>query len=295
MSIASGATTLERPDDLRRGAAYALAAAATFAVMGTCVKAASRGLPNEMIVFFRSMVSFLFFMPWLARHGLDAVRTRNPWGHLWRSAFGTCSIYAFFYAIAHLHLAEAFVLTYATPLFIPFMAWAFVDEPPAPVVLVAVLLGVLGIYLIARPTGGAINFATLVGVGSSIPAAAAMVPIRRISHTEPAARIVFWFSAFSAAVSCVPLTWAWQAPTPPQLALLVGTGLFAAVGQLCLTKAYSLAPAARIGVFTYSAAVFGGILGWALWGESPDSASIAGMLLVVACCLLASWRGPRKS
>lgn len=285
-------TAARAADNLPRGAAFATLAAAAFAVMAVCVKASSRGLPNEMIVFFRSTVSLLCLLPWALRSGFDAVRTDKPFGHLWRSAFGTCSIYAFFYAVAHLHLAEALVLTYSTPLFIPFIAWFFIDEPPAPVVMLAAGLGLVGILLIAKPTGGAMNLATFVGVASSITAAAAMVTIRRISHTEPAARIVFWFSGFSALVSSVPLLWAWQSPNAAQLGVLVATGIFAVAGQLCLTKAYSLAPASRIGVFTYSAAIFGGILGWLLWDERPDGASILGMLVVVACCLLASWRGP---
>lgn len=284
--------TLSRADDLPRGALFALTAASAFALMSVCVKAASQGLPNEMIVFFRSTVSLLCLLPWLLRQGWPAIRTTQPWGHLWRSAFGTCSIYAFFYAIGHLHLAEALVLTYSTPLFIPFMAWLFIDEPPAPVVLFAAGLGMLGIFLIAKPSGADLKLATFIGVGSSITASAAMVTIRRISHTEPATRIVFWFSAFSAAVSCIPLAWAWREPSFSQLMLMIATGVFAVIGQLCLTRAYSLAPASRIGVFTYAAVVFGGLFGWLLWDERPDASSIAGMLLVVACCLLASWRGP---
>lgn len=279
-------------DDLPRGALFAILAAAAFAVMATCVKAASRGVGNEMIVFFRSAVSLAVLSPWMLRRGLAAVRTTRPAGHLWRSAFGICSMYAFFYAIAHLPLAEAIVLTYSTALFIPFIAWATLREPPSPATLLAVTVGLFGIALIAKPSAGTLNFATLVGVASSITAAAAMVTIRRISHTEPAARIVFWFSALATLVSSVPLLWAWKTPAPHELALLVGTGVFATLGQLCLTRAYSLAPAARIGAFTYVAAVFGGLIGWALWNEAPDGASIAGMLLVVACCLLAGWRGP---
>lgn len=277
---------------MQRGALFAILAAAAFAVMATCVKAASRDVGNEMIVFFRSAVSLLVLLPWLLSRGIEGVKTARPWGHLWRSAFGICSMYAFFYAIAHLHLAEAIVLTYSTPLFIPFIAWGVLREPPAPVILLAVTVGMFGIALIAKPDAGSLNLATLVGMGSGITAAAAMVTIRRISHTEPAVRIVFWFSALATLVSALPLAWAWRTPTAPQLALMVGTGVFATIGQLCLTRAYSLAPAARIGAFTYVAAVFGGLIGWALWNERPDGASITGMLLVIACCLLASWRGP---
>jgi len=279
------------PDNLRLGAAYAVTAAAAFAVTAACVKAVSATVGTEVAVFFRSAVSLLVLLPWLMRHGLAVVRTRRLTGHLWRATFGTCAMYSFFYAIAHLHLAEAILLTYSTPLYIPFIAWAVLREPPPAVIFPAVALGLLGIALIAKPgLGGMVSPATAVGVLSGICAAAAMVTIRGISDTEPAPRIVFYFSALSTVISAVPLAWAWRTPSATALALLVGTGVFATIGQLCLTRAYSLAPAARIGAFTYVSVVFAGLIGWALWGEAPDAASIAGMALVIGCCVLAGWR-----
>lgn len=284
-----------RRDDLRRGAAFAVLAAAAFAAMAACVKAVSATVGTEVVVFFRSAVGLLVLLPWLLRHGTAAVRTRRPGGHLWRALFGVGAMYCFFYAIAHLHLAEAILLTYSTPLFIPFIGWLWIREVPPPITLPAVTLGIVGIALIAKPGEALLaSGASVVGVLSGILAAAAMVSIRRISDTEPAPRIVFYFSALSTALSCVPLLWAWRTPAGASLALLVATGVLATLGQLCLTRAYSLAPAARIGAFTYVAVVFGGLIGWWLWQERPDAASLLGMALVIACCLLAGWRGPAR-
>jgi drug/metabolite transporter (DMT)-like permease len=119
-----------------------------------------------------------------------------------------------------------------------------------------------------------------------------MVSIRRISDTEPATRIVFYFALMATAISAIPLLWAWQVPSPRSLALLIGAGLFATVGQLNLTSAYSLAPAARVGPFTYFAVIFSALLAWLLWDEAPDRWSVLGAGLVVATCVLVSWRRP---
>ena len=285
-----------RIDDLRRGALFAVLAAAAFAVMAACVKTASATMPNEVIVFFRSTVSLLVLLPWLLHRGpVVALKTSRPGGHLWRAGFGTFSMYAFFYAIAHLHLAVAILLTYSTPLFIPFIGWLVIREPPPLVIIPAVVLGLVGIALIVKP--GSSDFGSLaavVGLLSGVTAACAMVSIRRISDTEPAPRIVFYFSALSSVIAAVPLLWAWRTPGPAMLCLLAAIGVLATLGQLSLTRAYSLGPAARIGAFTYIAVVFGGLIGWALWNEAPDFTSALGMLLVIACCLLAGWRGPAR-
>ena len=270
-------------------------AALSFALMAACIKAASATVGTPVIVFFRSAVGLLVLLPWLLRHGAAAVRTARRWGHAWRAGFGICAMYCFFYAIAHLHLAEAILLTYSTPLFIPFIAWLWIREVPPPVIVPAITLGLIGIALIVKP-GATLTLSPAAGIGvlSGVCAAAAMVSIRRIADTEPAPRIVFYFSALSTVIAAVPLAWAWQTPSATALALLLGTGVLATAGQLCLTRAYALAPAARIGAFTYSAVVFGGLLGWAAWGEAPDAASLAGMALVIGCCLLAGWRGPSR-
>ena len=280
-----------RPDDLRRGAAFAVLAAAAFAAMAACVKTAAATMPNEVIVFFRSATSLVVLLPWLLLQGPVALKTRRPWAHLWRAAFGTVAVYSFFYAIAHLTLAEAILLTYSTPLFIPFIGWIAIREVPPPVIFPAVATGLVGIALIVKPGGASlVSVASAVGALSGVMAACAMVTIRRISDTEPAARIVFYFSGLSALIASVPLLWTWRAPDTATLILLVVIGVLATLGQLLLTHAYSLAPAARIGAFAYVSVVFGGLIGWALWGETPDGLSVLGMLLVVTCCLLAGWR-----
>ncbi|MBI2382882.1 MAG: DMT family transporter [Gammaproteobacteria bacterium] len=283
-------------ENLRAGAALAVAAAAAFALTAACVKGASAGVGNEMVVFFRSAVSLLLLLPWLLRGGAAAWRTARLGGHLWRAGFGVLAMYCFFYAIAHLNLAAAMLLTYSTPLYVPFIAWMWIGERPPAVVFPAVALGLLGLALIVKP--GVQDFvrpAALVGVASGLFAACAMVSIRRISDTEPATRIVFYFSLLSTAISAVPLAWTWQAPTGTILLLLIACGIFATVGQLCLTRAYALAAAARIGPFTYTSVIFAGLIGWLLWDERPDAASLAGMALVVGSCVLAGWKRPEPA
>ena len=244
---------------------------------------------EEMIVFVRSFVSFLTLAPWMFRNGLALVKTERPGGHVWRSIFGVSAMYCFFYAIAKLPLASAMLLTYSTPLYVPFIAWIWISERPPWIVFPAAIVGLVGIGFIVKP-GAAFDLkAAVIGIFSGVFAACAMVSIRRISNTEPASRIVFYFAALSSLIAAIPMSWAWKMPNAREALLLIGTGVFATWGQLCLTRAYALAPAARVGPFTYMSVVFSALLAWWLWGEALDRWSAIGIALVVVTCVMVGW------
>ena len=278
-------------DNLRRGAALAIVAALGFSLLGVCVKLASaQGIPNEVLVFFRNAVCLCALTPWLLRESSGGFRTQRLGGHLWRSAFGVCAVYCFFYALAQLPLPTAMLLTYSTPLYVPFIAWFWIHERPPMRVFPASLLGLIGIGLIVKPSADFALWGGFVGALSGLLAAGAMVSIRRISDTEPATRIVFYFSALATLISIVPLFWAWKTPTLEQFFLLLVMGLCATWGQLCLTQAYASAPAARVGPFVYFAVIFSALLSWLLWGKTLDRGFVIGALLVIATCVMVGWQ-----
>ena len=283
------------PDDLRLGALYALGAAASFAMVGACIKTASATMPNEMVVFMRNAVALVALLPWILRVRVRGLATRHLGGHLLRAGFGLAAMYCFFHALHHLHLAEAVLLNYSAPLFIPVIAWLWLREVPPLVILPVSVFGFCGIALIVDPaSAGLLRWPALIGALSGV-LAAPMVSIRRVSRTETTPRIVFYFSLLSTLISGVPLLWAWERPETSAFWVMVGAGVLALVGQLCLTRAYSVAPAARVGAITYSSVVFAALLGWALWGETPSVQAMGGAVLVVAACILASWQQKRAT
>lgn len=267
-------------DNLRRGALLMLASGLLFSTMGALVKHVSAQLPVEMVVFFRSAMGLIALLPWVLRRGVGHLKTKNLGGHLWRGLAGVAAMYSYFYAIAHLPLAEATLLNYSTPLFVPFIAAAWLGEKISRKLWAAIATGFIGIVLILKPGLDLFTPVSLIGVASGVFAALAMVSIRRLTHTEPTLRIVFYFSAVCTAVSALPLIWRWQTPDPGLWTLLILMGALASLAQLLLTRAYSHAPAAQVGPFTYSTVVFAATIGWIFWDEIPDLLSFGGIALV---------------
>ena len=270
-----------------RGALFMTAAGLAFAALGACVKAASATLPTEMVVFLRAAIGTLILLPWIARQGWGFLRTRRLGAHLARALFGVAAMYTFFYALARLTLAEAVLLAYTTPLFAPLFAWLWLREPLGARLAMAALVGFLGVGLILRPDGHFASLAAWAGLASGALAALAMVTIRTMSDTEPPLRVVFYFGLVSTLVS---LPWAWGAGFPLDaagLGWMVLAGAFASLGQFLITNAYTHAPAAVVGPFTYSTVFFATLLGWLFWGETLGGWTLLGGLAIVAGGILA--------
>lgn len=268
--------------NLRRGAMYMVGSSLLFAGMGVAVKYAAAALSNETIVFFRSAAGLVAILPLALHRGLPALRTEHLGLHAVRGLAGLAAMYCFFFAIAHLPLAEAVLFNYATPLFVPFIAFVWLRERFAARLWVFIGVGFVGIALILKPTPATFNPVSLIGLSAGLFAAFAMVTIRRLTRTEPSFRIVFYFGVVATIVSAVPLAWAWRTPPTTLWAVLMAMGVLGTGAQLLLTRAYALAPAAMVGPFTYTTVVFAALFGAVLWQEQLDIMAVLGIGLVCA-------------
>lgn len=272
--------------DLFRGAVFIVASEFMLASMGAVIKTAAVELPNEVIVFFRNLFGLLALMPFIVRHGPKGLLTRVPGLHLLRGVAGVSAMYCFFYAIANLKLADAMLLKLTTPVFIPLVAYFWLRESMPWLARGALLTGFVGVGLILKP-GADLNWVVLVALAGSLFAAVAKVTVRKLSHTEPAYRTVFYFALVAGAVSALPLLWAWQTPSAHGWLLLLAMGPLATLGQLFMTRGYAAAPASQVGIFTFSSVLFGALFGWLFWDELWDMVSAAGAILIAVAGAMA--------
>lgn len=268
------------PSHLGRGAAHMVVAAFLFALMAMGVQIASERLPSAMVVFFRNLMALVVLAPFVLRGGLRALRTPRFPEHLIRTAAGLAGMYCFFYAVGHLRLADAVLLNYTLPLFIPVIEAVWLDERMPRALWGPLLLGFTGVLLVLKPGVGLYQRASLVGVAAGLLSAVAQTGIRRMTATEPTLRIVFYFAFLSTLVSALPLGFVWVAPDGRLLALLLGVGATAALAQMLMTRAYAYAPAAQVGAFIYAGVPFAILLDWLRRGRLPDLASLAGTLCI---------------
>lgn len=259
-----------------------------FSLMGVCIRYASYSVDNSTIVFFRNFIGLFIFLPFIFKQGLDFIKTDKIWMHAWRAVVGLTAMYGFFYAIANLKLSNAMVFSYSSPIFIPIIAWLFLKEKITQPMIIAALVGLIGVLFVAKPDQGIINQLSIIGMISSVLAATAFVTVRALTSTESPERIVFYFCFFGTLISIIPMFWLWRPYTLKELGYLICAGILANISQIFMSNAYKFAPAGQIGPINYIAIIFAGVWGFLFWAEIPDVFSMIGFSLIIIAIILSN-------
>jgi len=269
-----------------KAALFLAAAALLFSIAAVVIRSIADQVNNENVVFFRNLVGFVLIALLMLKQGVGQLRTQQWRWHLIRSCAGLAAMYCFFYAIAHMALANAMLFTYAAPVFVPLLAFLLVGEPIKRHQYGVIMLGFVGVLLVVKPEQGGFNSLSLVGMACTLLSATAFVSIRKLSFTEKSSVIVFYYTFLAMLISAIPMLWAHQPLSLRELLALVFLGVLTTIAQWLMTQGYRYAPAAKVSPVSYLAVVFGGILAWLLWDEIPDSWSILGIAIVFAATLL---------
>src|SRR5687767_11830582 len=283
-----------------------------FATMSVVVKVASAWFNSGEMVLGRGLIGIVFL--WLlARNRGVSLGTRYPGMHAWRSIIGVVSLGAWFYAIAHMPLATAVTLNYMSSVWIAaflvggtLLAWwpvpgrdGRVERPPLQGTLaLTVLAGFVGVVLMLKPSVDASQgFAGLLGLLSGLTAAFAYMQVVALSRIgEPELRTVFYFAVGSAVAGAFATaatgfsggnSWTWQ-----HALWLLPIGLLAALGQLCMTRAYATAKTQAgtlvVANLQYSGIVFAAFYSVVLFDDRIDAAGWAGMALIIVSGIAAT-------
>ena len=265
---------------LLKGALLLLLAEACFAGIGAIVKYTSGTASEVQVVFFRNFFALLLMLPFLAKHGFSLLKTRRWYLHLSRALTGIISMYCFFYVLARLPLAQGMLVLLLSPFIVPVIARFWLKERPSHLTLFGIFLGFVGVALALPADYSAEGAILLVGLLSAVLVAVTKTTIRYMSDTEPAVRIVFYFSLLTAILSALPLPFYWQPLNNSVWLAFAGMGVLAAIGQLAMTRAYAIAPASDIGMWTYSSVIFAGLFGYLFWQEPVTLAWFGGVLVI---------------
>lgn len=268
--------------------AWMLLAALAFTCMGGFARSLAQSCPWLLIAAVRTLLAMAIAGTCALASGQRLVFLRP--GTLWmRSLAGSVSLLCTFYALGHadVKLADVYTLTNTFPIWIALFSWPLLGAAPSRETWAAIAVGTIGVALIQRPYFDQGNLAALMAMLSAISTAVAMIGLHRLGGVGPWA-IVAHFSGVSfvccligMALTRVSIDWH-AATTPGTLAMFVGMGVSAALGQVLLTKSFAAGAPAKVSVVSLSQVAMVMALESVLWPERKfDLATVLGIALVL--------------
>ena len=145
------------------------------------------------IMFWRGLFSFLpvAVLVWHAGR-LRSLRPRRPLGVLLRSVLALVNSVLIIVSLRLLPLADALAIVFASPIILTALSVPLLGEPVGPRRWLAVAIGFLGVLLMVRPTGSALQLAALVPLAAAVCSALRDVVTRRLGATDRASTIFFY-------------------------------------------------------------------------------------------------------
>ncbi len=305
---------LGSPDHNMTGIFLLLIGVLAFTIQDVIVKFVSGGYSIHQIVLFRCLGALPLILAVLIYEGGVRAFLRAPHGLISiRSVIQYISYTLWFLAIATISIADALAIGFISPLIITALAGLVLGAHVGLNRWLAILAGFAGTVLMLRPGIGVFEPAALLVFGSATCYAVGAILTRKIGHAASSATmglnsllLGILLSGAAGLISSGGLEMgshpslqlmfrAWQWPDATDLLLMLSAGVAAGIGMITVAQAYRMSQPAVIAPFEYSGMFWALIAGYAIWNQTPDMISIAGITIVIGAGLyIASLEGRRR-
>ena len=257
-----------------------------FSFMDVIVKW-SDDYPVGQVLFFRGfcgIIPILFLIP--KDRYFDFYKTTRPVLHFKRCLAGLIALVSIFVALRNLPLATVVSISFAAPIFITIFSIFLLDEKVGLYRWMAVLVGFLGIIFITEPGFSALNVYYIYPIIFCLGLSYVAIAIRKLSSTEPAWLISFFFSFSIMLLSFLSFYQGWILPSLLDLFLLSMVGILGGLANLWLSQSYKYSEVSLVSPLKYLGLVFAIIFGYFIWNEVPTSKTLLGALLVIVSSII---------
>lgn len=266
-----------------------------FASMDVVMKslAISMGAYNAIlwrVLASLALVSLVFFA---RRPKMPGPAARKV--HLQRGIIVVFMSYLFFWGLARVPLAEAIALSFIAPIIALYLAAVFLGETIHRNAIYASMLGFGGVLVIAggRATGD-YDEAALLGIGaillSAVLYAGNLVIQRRQALLAGPIEISFSQNLIVGAAFLLLAPFFAVLPDRADLPLIGAGAILSIIAAVFIAWGYRRAEAKNLINLEYSAFIWAAIFGWLFFREPITLATVAGTVLIVAGCYLATRR-----
>lgn len=272
------------------GVLWMLATGLNFVMVTALVKHVGGRIPAAESAFLRYLLGLVFLVPML-KPLIAAQLDRRALGLFGlRGIVHTLGVILWFYAMAHIPMAEVTALNFMNPVYVTIGAALIFGERIAARRVLAILAAVLGGLLILRPGFRSIEPGHYAMIGTALFFAASYLIAGRLAGRVKPVVVVAMLS-ITVTIGLAPFALAnWVTPTPTELVWLFGVAAFATAGHYTMTLAFAAAPMAVTQPVTFLQLVWSVLVGALFFGEPADHWVILGGAVIIGAVSFIAWR-----
>lgn len=270
-----------------------------FSAMDAVMKSAALAVGAFSAYFLRCAIGVFLATPiwaltnlrWPERHVLRI--------HLTRGIVAAFMGLSFFYAIVRLPLAEAIALSFISPLIALYLAAILLGERIERKAIIAALLGLIGVIIIVGGRIGRERMTEDAALGlaalflSAVLYAWNLILQRQQALVASPIEVSVFQNGIAGSVLLIGAPFLLVMPESAAVWVdLVSGAVLTILAVLCLSWAYARAEAQVLVPIEYSGFLWAALFGWLMFDETVTPATVAGAVLIVIGCWIATRQTP---
>jgi len=255
---------------------------------------ATRELDVFQIMLLRSLMGLVLLWPLVhAAGGARVLRTGRLGGHVLRNIVHYAAQYAWFVALTMIPMAQLVAIEFTMPIWTVLLAALFLGERLHRWKIVAVLLGLVGVAMIVRPSvGAALSPGQALALASALGFAVAVIFVKSLTRTDQAVTVMFWMLLVQSVLGLWPALAVWRWPTAEAWGWVVLVAIGGTFSHYCMAQAMRRADATVVVPMDFLRVPLTALAGWLLYAEHIDLLMVLGTGLILAGNALNLLRAP---
>lgn len=239
------------------------------------------------VMELRSILGFCMLLPLVfLAGGFSAMKTQIPFQHIIRNGVHYAAQYAWLVAVTLIPLAQVVSIEFTMPIWVALLAVIFLGERMNAWKIAAIVLGLIGVWIIVRPTAGQINHGQLISLFAAFGFAVSVIMVKTMTRADSVTKIIFWMLIIQGLIGLVPSLYVWK-PVPaglwPWVFLVAFVGTFS---HFCLAQAMRYADTTVVVPMDFLRVPLTAIAAWLVYSENMDLYTILGAALILTGNLL---------
>lgn len=295
--MSTGAGILPDEAGTGRASLWMLGAIGSFSLMAVAGREVSIDLDTFELMMYRSLIGLVLVTAFGAATGrLPLARTHQFRLHVVRNVFHFTGQNLWFYGVAVIPLAQLFAFEFTTPIWVALLAPLVLGERMNRTRMAAIVLGFIGIVIVARPGLSPLGVGHLAAVLAAMCFAGNYLATKRLSLTEGVWTILFWMTAMQVVFGfvCAGIDGDIALPQSESVLWVAIVGVCGLTAHLSVTSALRCAPASIVSPMDFARLPVIAVVGMLVYGEPLEVAVFAGAALILAGNLLNIRAGRRR-